>query len=139
MSAILTAGILCIFIVLRFLLIVPWKRRTPSRSNKKPRKSLIILGSGGHTAEMFRLLRGLDTTFYNPRIYVKAVCDNISSSHCEDFEKRHENGNSKYSITSIPRARQVGQSYLSSFFTTWRSLFYCLFVVVKYNPDLVIF
>ena len=43
-----------------------------------PLKTLIVLGSGGHTAEMFALLRWLPPTRYAPRTYVIADTDTTS-------------------------------------------------------------
>ena len=51
-----------------------------------PRKTLICLGSGGHTAEMFAILRALDARTYTPRTYVLAATDTTSAVKVERFE-----------------------------------------------------
>nr|XP_050868502.1 UDP-N-acetylglucosamine transferase subunit ALG14 homolog [Vespula vulgaris] len=62
-------------------------------------KAMIILGSGGHTAEMLRIVKHMNYENYTPRIYVCASTDKIS-------------------IEKITRSREVGQSYISSVWTT---------------------
>lgn len=41
-------------------------------------KTLMVLGSGGHTGEMLQLVKALDPSLYTPRIYVTADSDNNS-------------------------------------------------------------
>ena len=47
---------------------------------------MAILGSGGHTAEMVRLLEGLNTAKFAPRVYVIARSDIGSQAKIEEFE-----------------------------------------------------
>lgn len=53
---------------------------------------LIVLGSGGHTHEMFRLLRDLDTRRYVHRTYVVSSGDALSGVRAAEFEKGLEEG-----------------------------------------------
>ena len=125
--------------LLRVFWIVPGWRRSPFRVSKgKPVKSFIILGSGGHTAEMLRLVRGMDPALYSPRVYVKASTDTISADHCRRFEALlgGEEGRT-FSIVDIPRARQVGQPYWSSIGTTLIAFRFCLSLLWRESPDLV--
>ena len=96
----------------------------------KPTRSLIVLGSGGHTSEMIRLLKTINESKFEPRLYIHADTDKLSPT------KLSESGN--YSIKSIPRSRQVGQSWISSFFSTLFSLLYCIFTVTSFMPDVVV-
>jgi beta-1,4-N-acetylglucosaminyltransferase len=43
-------------------------------------RTMVVLGSGGHTAEMFAILRALDPARYTPRAYVLAASDSTSAS-----------------------------------------------------------
>jgi len=47
---------------------------------------LIVLGSGGHTAEMLAMLRGLDPCAYNHRSYVVSSGDAFSADKAIEFE-----------------------------------------------------
>ena len=97
--------------------------------------SLVVLGSGGHTAEMFAILRALDPRRYAPRAYVVADTDHTSVSKME----RHEASVgaaladsdatdaelerwTSHAVVRLPRSREVGQSYLLSVFTTLRAI-----------------
>lgn len=44
---------------------------TPGRRTT-PAKTLVVLGSGGHTYEMLTMLRGLDASRYRPAVFVRA-------------------------------------------------------------------
>ena len=50
-------------------------------------KTLVILGSGGHTVEMLKMVDALDPKKYNPRIYVVADTDEISHKKLLEVEK----------------------------------------------------
>ena len=48
---------------------------------------MAVLGSGGHTAEMLALLKGLDFATYAPRHYVIADTDHTSAQRIVTFEE----------------------------------------------------
>lgn len=90
--------------------------------------------SGGHTSEALTLLSALDSERYAPRIYLYSSGDSMSLQKARAFEasravdaaaKVHtrEKG---YALdptyVALPRARTVGQSFLTSAFTTGYSL-----------------
>ena len=45
-----------------------------------------VLGSGGHTAEMVRLVRSLEPAVYSPRTYVLAAGDTLSEAKLAEAE-----------------------------------------------------
>jgi len=47
-------------------------------TEKKTLKTLVILGSGGHTGEMFRLIRSIDRECFSPLVYCHASSDELS-------------------------------------------------------------
>lgn len=131
-------------VFIRFWIIFPGRSRDKPTIGKKgkQKKCMIVLGSGGHTAEMFRILRGLNCRNYFPRVYIKAEDDKISTDHCNRFESsidKFVHSDSPFSVLNIPRARQVGQSYFTSIFTTLNALKKCISLVWNENPDLVRF
>ncbi|KAI8902625.1 glycosyltransferase [Globomyces pollinis-pini] len=88
---------------------------------------MIVLGSGGHTTEMFKLIRDLDPDSLS-RVYVMADSDTLSQSKI----------NSDADIVKIPRSRSVHQSWITTPFTTIYSFFYCIKEVWWYSPDLIL-
>lgn len=133
-------SILLIAATLRLLAILP-SPRTAQQWRKPPptTRVLIVLGSGGHTHEMFYLLKDLDTSKYTHRTYVVSSGDAFSAQRAVEFEqslerkhgrferlareqresgqdKEEENteksycvGPTHYNISVIPRARKIHQ------------------------------
>ncbi len=140
----LTLALLNLVLRVAVVAIAPPKRRP---LDGPPLKTLVVLGSGGHTAEMFALLNALSPKRYAPRTYVLADTDMTSLSKVNAFEA--EIGEkystiddtvdditleriSEHQIVFMPRSREVGQSYITSVFTTLKALihastfFFCL-------------
>lgn len=74
-------------ILFRILSLRPGKDTPVSRSPGKPTRLLVILGSGGHTAEMISLLHNLDTLKYTHRSYVVSSGDAFSATKAQEFER----------------------------------------------------
>jgi beta-1,4-N-acetylglucosaminyltransferase len=75
---------------LRLLVILPNARSKAISLRKSPpaaTRVLIVLGSGGHTHEMFYLLKALDTRKYMHRTYVVSSGDAFSAQRAAEFEK----------------------------------------------------
>ncbi|KZV70704.1 glycosyltransferase family 1 protein [Peniophora sp. CONT] len=124
--------------LLALLGIVAWRFIavfSPSKMHSRlvPRKPgttcslTVFLGSGGHTSEMLALVSSLDFTRYTPRTYIVSEGDELSAQKAADLEKlRHnsikpnENGSSY--ILTIPRARRVHQSLLTTPFSALKTL-----------------
>ncbi|XP_056630569.1 UDP-N-acetylglucosamine transferase subunit ALG14 homolog [Diorhabda sublineata] len=111
-------------------------------SNKRiePCKTIICIGSGGHTTEMISLLSTLDFRKYSPRYYIIATTDTTSLTKVESLEtsKSTQLREKDYFIKKIPRSRVVQQSYFTSIFTTIFSILYSIPLVLKIRPDLVL-
>ncbi|XP_060531906.1 UDP-N-acetylglucosamine transferase subunit ALG14 homolog [Cylas formicarius] len=102
---------------------------------KNPCKTVICIGSGGHTTEMIALIQNLDFNKYSPRYYVMASNDETSEIKIKNLENE-KSDKLDYSVIKIPRSRIVGQSYISSIFSTVYSIIYCIPIVFKIRPDL---
>ena len=102
-----------LFLVYLLLIVIVRKlfmdHEIPEESEKI--STLIVLGSGGHTSEMLRLVSALDSTKYTPQMYIIAETDTSSMSKLKATKKEGK-------IEVIPRSREVGQSWLSTVFTT---------------------
>lgn len=132
--------------LLAALLLVPWllvllsvwlrRRRASVRSSSRP-VCLVVLGSGGHTAEMFYDLRSLGPLVKELSFtFLIAATDRGSFSHAEAFAS--DFGLGPVHAVYVPRAREVGQSYVSSVFTTLRAQWAALLYVWRLMPDLVL-
>lgn len=122
----------CILILARACYLIFVKSNKPRGSC--PTKVLIILGSGGHTAEMLRIVKHLDIKNYTPRVYIHAQTDKLSAEKVRDLE----GDNKDYKIMEIYRSREVRQSYLTSIWTTVLATLNCLPILWRENPELIL-
>ena len=135
----ITYIIILIFIVLsailsRILFIIAQNGHTTTRSRKTPAKTMIVLGSGGHTTEILRIVRHLDFNCYSPRIYIHARNDNLSGKKVKNVELNQID----YKVIYISRSREVRQSYFTSIWTTFSAFLNSLPIVWTENPDLIL-
>lgn len=88
----------------------PNKTRSPRTD---PAHLLIVLGSGGHTAEMLSMLRrtGLDTRRYKYRTYVVSSGDGFSASKAKEFEAWLEAEQSEIRLSrTLPHTQSPSQA-----------------------------
>ncbi|KAL5980490.1 hypothetical protein ACLOJK_028398 [Asimina triloba] len=66
-----------------------WRSGKPLRGLPQSQSytTLIVLGSGGHTAEMLNLLVALDKDKFMPRSYIAAMTDNMSLQKARSMEE----------------------------------------------------
>lgn len=126
------------------LLYVLYLTGKPSRtkSSQQPLSTLVILGSGGHTAEMMNLLSVLQMDSFAPRFYIAAATDNMSLQKARVFEdalvrKKGIKGPSAQ-FMQIYRSREVGQSYITSVCTTLLAIAHALWLMIRIRPQVVI-
>ncbi|KAF4548039.1 Oligosaccharide biosynthesis protein Alg14-like protein [Elsinoe fawcettii] len=129
-------------VTLRLLFILPRFRQRPTQ-RKRGSKShlLIVLGSGGHTAEMIYMLEKavlglpkemvaagasndherLDWSNFTYRTWVAGAEDNFSILRAKEFEEATATASSKrskddksYRIVQVPRARRIHQPLITS-------------------------
>ena len=128
--------LLALILVLRFSYLVSRRGQTgKAGSRSSPCSTLVVLGSGGHTAEMLKFLGGMKLQNYQPRVYVAAESDGMSVKKVEAFESLR---NCQADIRKVPRARQVLQSYWTSVFSTIVSVIYSIPLVFRVWPDLIL-
>lgn len=115
------------------------------RRRGSPTHVLIVLGSGGHTAEMLSMLRRmpLDPNIYTFRTYIVTSGDSFSASkaaeleatlHAQYKDSKHTQSQD-YEIVTVPRARRVHQSYLTAPFSTIQCFWACLQVLRGRHSD----
>lgn len=87
---------------------------------------------------MFKLLKGLDlTNTYAPVDFVVADTDAMSIDKLKQFATSSANF-TNYNVHAISRSRRVGQSYLTSVFTTLLAFCYALPLVWRLRPSLLL-
>jgi beta-1,4-N-acetylglucosaminyltransferase len=146
---------------LRVLSLLPTRQSQPrSRTSHTPTRLLVVLGSGGHTAEMFSLLHSLDTLKYTHRSYVVSSGDAFSALKAKEFERglydtararasaekkklrkgvadagdqavTKEEVYGNYDIEIVPRARKIYQSLLTTPISSLQCLFACFSILMS--------
>lgn len=96
-------------------------------------RTILCIGSGGHTTELLRIVRNLDHQKYQPRLYILA--DNDVSSEVKIHKTEHSPA--KYALERIPRSRNVKQSYLSSIGSTLYATLHTIPVVYNFKPNVI--
>jgi beta-1,4-N-acetylglucosaminyltransferase len=127
-------------IILLFLFRIYRKSKNPPAKSKnfEKVKTCFVLGSGGHTTELLRIVKTMGPQ-YSPRVYILADTDKMSETRVRETEG--EKGgvvNEDYALFRIPRSREVRQSYLSSFFTTLNSIAASIPIMFSIRPDVII-
>lgn len=124
--------VICVlFVIIRTFFYI---KKKLAITKKTQARTAIVLGSGGHTSEMLRLLSALDLSVYSPRTYYLAETDKFSKEKLQEFEKDRTD----YRVLQIPRAREVGQSYVSSVMTTVRAVAACVVPVIQNQVDVLL-
>ncbi|EGD75089.1 hypothetical protein PTSG_06745 [Salpingoeca rosetta] len=105
--------------------------------------TLIVLGSGGHTMEMLKLLRAAsedskpNKRLY-PRHYVVAQTDAHSREKAVNFEQQQSTVSKGVHFHAISRSREVGQSYMTSVVSTLRALIDSFPLLLRTQPQLIL-
>lgn len=108
------------------------------KSNKI--RTTVVLGSGGHTGEMLRLLEGIDFFKFDHIDFVVANTDKMSVQKIRQLEEnlKSRSFNVETSTNLIRRSRSVGQKYFSSVFTTILAIFCAIPLIFKTKPNLLL-
>jgi beta-1,4-N-acetylglucosaminyltransferase len=106
----------------------------PKPSPQNPTHLLVVLGSGGHTAEMLIMLSRIPLLAqkYTHRTYVVSSGDSFSAQKADELEKSLQAdgvGESAYDIVTVRRARRVHQSLLTTPWSTMQCLWECFKVL----------
>lgn len=168
-TTVLVTVFLCLQLAtVRLIKILPGRRPKPhARKRGQPAHLLIVLGSGGHTAEMLAMLRNaiqgrpdstgkptstsLDWSAFTHRTWVVSSGDGFSAVRAKEFEKeasklitkegakQNVKGHS-FTVATVPRARKIHQPLITSPFTSLQCLWACLQLLINHDhgyPDLI--
>ena len=134
--------------IILFRLIFLVNRSRPSADTRRtkppkyPTHLLVVLGSGGHTTEMFDMLQRLPLSpnLYHHRTYVVSSGDSFSALKAAEFETKFlgqpaSARGQNYSIVTITRARKIHQSLLTTPLSATICLWDCLKLLRNKHPD----
>ncbi|XP_020590783.1 UDP-N-acetylglucosamine transferase subunit ALG14 homolog [Phalaenopsis equestris] len=139
-------GFIVSIVLIRLSYVLYWSGR-PIRTASQRVSTLIVLGSGGHTAEMLSIVNALEKERFVPRIYIAAGTDNMSLQKARVLEESliqkgeiSSNKNMKEAayFKQIYRSREVGQSYLTSIYTTLVAILHALWLMLQFRPEVII-
>ncbi|KAJ8424939.1 hypothetical protein Cgig2_030895 [Carnegiea gigantea] len=127
-------------ILLRLLFVIHRTGKPLRPTSAKPLSTLIVLRSGGHTAEMLNLLAALQKDRLYPRYYIAAATDNMSLQKAQTFESSSDDemGKGKAEYMKIYRSHEVGQSYITSVGTTLVATAHALWLMIKIRPQVIL-
>lgn len=109
-------GLACLLFLTRLAWLLLSRPQRVHLVNKHDKvKVLAVLGSGGHTTEMLRILNTLDRDKYSPIVFVIAATDNLGPAKAKSFD-------SNAAVFVIPRSREVGQPWISRYLLVCLSL-----------------
>ena len=127
----------CVIVLLR-LVYVYCNTFYYSRDEMNSLSLMLILGSGGHTSELLFLTDSLFSSDFIrklKRIYVAADSDAHSLVRAVKFEERKEG---EKVFETVARARNVGQSWLTTPFTLLFSFYDAARLFWRYRPSMII-
>ena len=106
----------------------------------RPARTLVVLGSGGHTTEILSLCRAMDVSRYVPATFVVADSDHLSEARAEDtlLNTAWVSHRDRCRFWRVPRAREVGQSWLSTVGTTAFACAHAFGIVTTVRPELIL-
>lgn len=109
----------------------------PSKPHAAGLRCLIVLGSGGHTAEMMNIITELQKDRFTPRYYVAALSDNMSLEKAQVYEKSLIQIIANTQFMQIYRSREVGQSYITSIATTLLAILHAMWLIIRIRPQVI--
>ncbi|KAK9067950.1 hypothetical protein SSX86_012061 [Deinandra increscens subsp. villosa] len=126
-------------LVVRVVYVISQSSKPIRNRSQKHLSTLVVLGSGGHTAEMINLLSVMQKDWFAPRYYIAAATDNMSLQKARVFEGILDyKGADGTQFMQIYRSREVGQSYITSVGTTLLALGHALWLMVKIRPHVIL-
>ncbi|AOW01551.1 UDP-N-acetylglucosamine transferase subunit ALG14 [Yarrowia lipolytica] len=139
-TILIAASAILVLLLLRLLFVLPASNRfgflyRPKHSNPK---LMVMMGSGGHTGEMLRMLKTLKLQSYAKRVYVSSSGDVDSLEKVKVLESTTKTDIKTMVLENIPRARKVGQSYPSSVITSAVSFAVAVKLVHKHKPHVIV-
>jgi beta-1,4-N-acetylglucosaminyltransferase len=138
--------LLLLTIVITYLSLLIWalynrkKKKKNSNTISPPPSLFIVLGSGGHTAEMISFVETLSSNQFSSTTYW-----GIANTDVTSIPKLLKNESSfikektkSLQVYSIPRSREVKQNWITTIFTTLYAILYSVYLIFKLQPDIIL-
>lgn len=137
-SALLMGVAVAAFYVWRTYLRAPVDDDSYTNKEASPRDAksvLVVLGSGGHTMEALEMMKTVKSSEKQP-FRVTFVVASGDTASVKRVETMHREGELAYSFRfeTVPRARSVGQSWLTTPLTTLLALPTAADIVLRVRP-----
>ncbi|CCH41904.1 UDP-N-acetylglucosamine transferase subunit [Wickerhamomyces ciferrii] len=132
--------VLCIRLIFALPSLKHHQIKTSPLKSIEDKNVMVLLGSGGHTGEMIRILSGSNTI---PKVhnlhFITSSGDSTSLIHLKKFINE-TNIETKTESLELPRARKVGEGFVSSIISTVKSILFTFiqFSKLKIKPDVLI-
>jgi len=107
-------------------------------NNNNEKNIMIILGSGGHTGELLIMLSKLNFNKFKKCFIISSHNDKNSENKFKEVFDLKKYSKTSFHFIKIYRARNVGQSFFTSIFTTIYSMMQSFFVMVKTQPNICV-
>ncbi|XP_066356436.1 uncharacterized protein [Miscanthus floridulus] len=129
-------------LTVRFFYVLWYSGQPASRPRTTGLRCLIVLGSGGHTAEKMNIVTTLQKDRFAPRYYVAALTDNMSLQKAQVYEQSLIQSDGMKTVENthfmqIYRSREVGQSYITSIATTLLATLHAMWLVIRIRPQVL--
>lgn len=136
--AVVAVAGLVVFVLRLLVLLQEHPAAAHKSTSKKPLSICVVLGSGGHTSEMFAVIRNLPDGLWAKHTisYVVSVSDKDSEGVADSFEATTTKRPAL--CFKITRSREVGQSYVTSIVSTLRALLFSVVLMWRINPDVIL-
>ncbi|KRY66097.1 Gut-specific cysteine proteinase [Trichinella pseudospiralis] len=115
------------------MLIVHYRRHLRHRRTNPTVSTCVVLGSGGHTMEILRLVQSLDKSKYNPMHFIIADTDSSSVEKVKPMLKENY-----VSFSTIRRCREVKQSIINVILPTLVATGQSLVQIWRTKPELLL-
>lgn len=126
------------FVLLRLIYVLPALQSRSKPTEGAPLKGhlMVLLGSGGHTGEMVRLLQ----TTNLEKMKITWLVSSGDSTSLEKVKNIEHTASSNSTYITLKRARTVGQPWLLSVFTTLMSILSTLNALLRQKsyPDVLL-
>lgn len=100
---------------------------------------LVLLGSGGHTGEMIGMLKNMSLDRFAVRSYVSNDNDPLSLTRAKDMESSRPSDSSvTVQYLTLSRARSVGQSWITSVFSSAFCFWQCIQILQTTKPSVIL-
>ncbi|CAK4033057.1 glycosyltransferase family 1 [Lecanosticta acicola] len=136
-----TLLVLCTLTLYRLSTILSPNRPKPNRTRGKNTHLLIVLGSGGHTAEMFAMLqkaygqKGWED--FCRRTWVVSSGDTISAARAKEWEENRNVGG-QWEVRIVERARKIHQPLWTAPISCMRCAWGCVGILRAAYPDVIL-